>query len=103
MLRGLRAFLVIALLVAWQGSLLHPLQHVDHSGRLVHLQDGETPASGSVDGLCDALAALGACLGASPAASFEPLPGYLLAFRSPAAVLTASAPPFLAQGPPPLL
>jgi len=63
--RGLRLLLAAALLVAWQNALVHPIEHVDEAGEFVHLAgghgDGQRDGS-APDPLCDAIAALGACL-----------------------------------------
>jgi len=69
--RSLRVLLAVALLEAWQGALVHPIEHVDEAGALVHLADGH--AGGERDGsapdpLCDAIAAL--AVGVSGPAGF---------------------------------
>jgi hypothetical protein len=65
--RALRLGLAVALLAAWQNSLVHPVAHVDHAGQLVHAATG---AAGQHDeqgsgpnALCDAIAAVAACVG----------------------------------------
>lgn len=55
--RSLRVLLVVALLAAWQNALVHPIEHVDEAGALVHLPDGHGDED-SPDPLCDAIAAL---------------------------------------------
>jgi hypothetical protein len=69
---ALQLALAAALLLAWQGALLHPLEHLDERGHFVHLggadgrdmrgendrQDGPSDPS---DKLGDALASLAAC------------------------------------------
>ena len=94
-----RVALALALIFASQTALLHPLQHVDQVGGLIHVP-GKDKASGP---LCDALAALTACLSDAPqafavAATVEALPAAYL--RVPR---LADAPPFYSQGPPALL
>jgi hypothetical protein len=99
-----RVFLVVALLAGWQAALLHPLQHADSHGALIHLGDGRTaPAQSDSSKLCDALAALTACAPHAPLAFAAPAAEHH-AFRvSEARPRAAEAPPFLAQGPPALL
>jgi len=101
-------FLALALLAGWQGALLHPLQHVDKHGALVHLTDSQAGAqkgdqkSGKT-ALCDALAALTACVaGALPVLACEDCSEQTVSPRR-AEPRVAQAPPFLAQGPPTLL
>ena len=99
-----RIVLAAALLAGWQGALLHPLQHFDSQGALVHLADGHAgdQKSGKSE-LCDTLAALTACVAdAAPAlACIDCSETYRACDRSE--LLAAQAPPFLAQGPPALL
>jgi hypothetical protein len=97
-------FLTLALLAGWQGALLHPLQHFDEYGALVHLADGHAgDQKPGKSGLCDALAALAACVAGAPLflayvdCVQQPLASHPFEPRA------AQAPPFLAQGPPPLL
>lgn len=64
--RVLRLLLVVALLAGWRASLLHPLEHRDEAGALVHLANGADADSHEhdTDGkslLCDLIAALAAC------------------------------------------
>ena len=64
----LRALLAVFLLVAWQNSLVHPIEHVDEAGGFVHLavgHEGEQRNGNAPDPLCDAVAAITACVGAS--------------------------------------
>jgi hypothetical protein len=91
-----RVLIAVALLAGWQAALVHPLEHSDGQGGLVHL--GGDPSDGSE--LCDALAALTAC---APDAyfSFEPpAPSRESLVSSKTEWRPAQAPPFLAQGPP---
>lgn len=67
--RALGLFLAVALLAGWQAALVHPLQHADHSGRLVHLSGGSSHHEEHGNGataLCDAIAALAVCAHGSP-------------------------------------
>jgi len=76
--RALRGVLALALLVAWQNALVHPLEHVDEAGAFVHLDDGhdgEHRNGIAGDPLCDAVAALTACVGGTPDLAFHSLPG----------------------------
>ena len=95
-----RFFLVVALLAAWQAALVHPVEHVDERGTLVHLGSGDGEHGSANGELCDVLSALTACasislavLGLEPASEhrsvaprFEPRP--------------TQAPPFFSQAPP---
>ena len=111
MLRRLAlALLAVALFAGWQEALLHPLEHVDEDGELVHVahdrshsHDGDENPSDPSDKLCSALAALTACAPEAPARGFDPDLGdvtFLSQYGPPRA---AEAPPFLAQAPPALL
>ncbi len=62
--RGLRLLLTVALLAAWQSALLHPLKHVDRAGALVHVP-GQDHGKGKSEPLCDAIAAVAACVSGS--------------------------------------
>ncbi len=66
--RSLRFLLAAALLVAWQNALVHPIEHVDEAGEFIHLaggHGGEHRNDRAPDPLCDAIAALGACVNGS--------------------------------------
>lgn len=68
--RSLRFLLAAALLAVWQGSLVHPLEHVDESGGFVHLVDGHSSQDhggqkNAPDPSCDVLAAVAACVSSS--------------------------------------
>jgi hypothetical protein len=100
-----RVFLAVALLAAWQGALLHPIDHVDEHGGFVHLADGHSRDHdpGASGGLCDALAALTACAPEANTAvgdfsSVHETPSYYFG-----ALRVVEAPPFQAQAPPILL
>lgn len=64
--RALRLFLAATLLAAWQGALVHPLEHVDEHGGFVHLSGGhdghDHDDEGGPGALCDAIAAVAACI-----------------------------------------
>jgi hypothetical protein len=103
-----RLTLVLALLSGWSAGLLHPFEHVDADGRLVHLfgvsaGGDRQPAAPAADKLCDVLAGLAACLPGTAASvpdfgAAQPVAGDFA--DEPFA---AAAPPFFAQGPPTLL
>jgi hypothetical protein len=99
-----RVILAVALLAGWQAALLHPLEHSDAHGGLVHLGDGR-PGTPQSDGsqLCDALAALTACAPHTQSAFEPPVPDRHKLSSSETGRRLADAPPFLAQGPPALL
>ncbi len=94
-----RLALATALVLAGQAALLHPLTHVDQQGALVHVP-GKDKAPGK---LCDALAALTACVPDAPAnfSVFDSFSRPVVLLQS--APRPAAAPPFLSQGPPALL
>jgi hypothetical protein len=64
--RALRLLLALALLVAWQNALVHPLAHLDHDGGLVHLDGGHDEGDGA-NASCDAIAAVAAVIGGGAA------------------------------------
>lgn len=106
-----RAVLALALLAAWQGALLHPLEHVDEHGYFFHLHgaDGrdargenerqDAPFNPS-DRLGDLFAAVNACAPDAPAAFGGASSDEQIAVLRRGAPRAAEAPPFLAQGPP---
>jgi len=99
-----RLLLIVILLASWQAALVHPLEHVDGQGRLVHMGDGQAhddnTRSHSSPKLCDTLAALTACLcGEARLVALEALEATHVAFAS-ARARRADPPPFLSQGPP---
>ena len=68
--RNLRVLLTVALLAAWQNALVHPIEHVDEAGSSVHLADSHAPQDhggqkNAPDLLCDAIAAVAACIDGS--------------------------------------
>lgn len=72
--RSLRVFLAIALLSAWTNALVHPIGHVDEAGALVHLADGHGDGEregNAADPLCDAIAAVAACVQGGSTAVFS--------------------------------
>jgi hypothetical protein len=98
-----RLLLIVALLAGWQAALVHPIEHVDELGALVHVGENDGEHGSSSGELCDVLAALSAC--AASSSSF-------IAIAPPAAAVAAAprfeprraqAPPFLSQGPPAVL
>lgn len=102
-----RFLLIVALLAGWQAALVHPLEHVDERGHLVHTGDGhdrgDRSSSDPSAKLCDALSALMAF-----AASGKPQTVLEAECSSHYAFLAerlrrADPPPFLSQGPPALL
>ena len=101
-----RLFLALALLAGWQLALVHPLKHFDSRGGYVHLEDGHSHErkSSSTDRLCDAIAALAACVPEGQAGlSAACLDGAAAESLGADCHLAAAAPPFLSQGPPALL
>jgi len=96
-----RLFLTVALLAGWQAALLHPLQHVNGQGGLVHMTDGESGKTDSgSSALCDALAALTACAPVAAPAFKLPVADQRVERVAEFKPRAAEAPPFLAQGPP---
>jgi hypothetical protein len=108
--RWLAGWLAVALLAAWQASLLHPLEHVDEGGRFVHVGGADgSDARGENDGedgdpadrLGEVLAALGA--GAARALPLA-VPPAGAAARAPASPERGprriEAPAYRAQAPP---
>jgi hypothetical protein len=103
--------LAAALLAGWQGALLHPLEHHDSRGGLVHVagiygpqSDSQHKSGNDPNALCDVIAALTACVEGSPPIAVaahqehDPLP----ALHRPAPA-GATAPPYRSQAPPALL
>jgi hypothetical protein len=98
-----RLLLVLALLAGWQAALVHPIEHIDAEGALVHAgQNDDSPAE-RAENLCDAFAALTAC--ATQAAIVFEVEKSEAKHSSFAAerLRRADPPPFLSQGPPALL
>ena len=106
--RTLRVLFAAALVAALQGALVHPLGHLNSSGGFVHLGGGHSPAgSGDKNGaspLCDAIAAVAACVGSSANSPLVALAGVEpLVVRHPAAPRSAESPAYRSQAPPLLL
>ena len=107
--RSLQLLLAIALLVAWQGALLHPLEHVNAAGGYVHLADGHEPKNSGSEKSgaappCDAVAAVAICIGTAqpvPIVS-DSYPG-LLPESSGSATRSAPGLAYRSQAPPSLL
>ena len=106
---GLRVLLAVALLIACQGALLHPLKHVNAEGGYVHFADGheqQDPANekSARDPVCDVVAAVALCIGNAPALSIVPASrrGFVRDFSSSAA-RNALALAYRSQAPPKLL
>lgn len=95
-----RIFLAAALLLAGQAALVHPLEHVDDHGALVHSGEQHERTGGE---LCDALQALTACVPDAPRRLAVPEVFDVPAVPVERAPRVAEAPPFLSQGPPQLL
>jgi hypothetical protein len=96
-----RLFLIVALLAGWQAALLHPLQHVNGQGGLVHASGGQSGKTDSDSSrLCDALAALTACAPVAPPAFKLAVADQRVERVAEFEPRAAEAPPFLAQGPP---
>jgi hypothetical protein len=95
--RALRLVLAATLLAAWQGALVHPLEHADGHGGLVHLPGGD----GDADAQCDAIAAVAACVdGRVPLAHPFPVAGDAV-LSVPARAPRAVPPPaYRSQAPP---
>jgi hypothetical protein len=93
-----RLLLVAALLAGWQSALVHPLEHVDDRGGLVHAAGDQD--SGQAGGLlCDLIDAMTAVVGSAAAcvAVDAPAHGAVLALtesaRGNAALNAASRDP----------
>ena len=102
--RSLRVFLALALLAAWTNALVHPIAHVDEAGEFVHLaggHDGDSRNEHAPDPLCDAVAAVAACVNgpvafvfAVPAGAIAPVPKRADEYRStPRLAYLSQAPP----------
>ena len=107
--RALQLLLAIALLVAWQGALLHPLEHVNAAGSYVHLADGHGPKNpgnekSGAEPLCDAVAAVALCIGtAQPTLVVSNSYPGLVSESSDSAARSAPALAYRSQAPPSLL
>jgi hypothetical protein len=105
--RSLRLVLVLALLGVWQGALVHPLLHVDAKNAFVHVPGSHAPkAPGDKNGsnpLCDAIAAVAACVSGSAKIAVGAVPGVepihpregIALFGAPLSAYRSQAPPSL--------
>jgi len=107
MTRALRFLLALALLAVWQGALLHPLQHVDAKGAFVHVQGKNVPTvpdKNAPNPLCDAIAAVSACVSGSATIAVDAVPGVeSIHPRESVALFGAPLPAYRSQAPPSLL
>ena len=104
--RLLRLAFAALLVSAWQVALLHPLQHVDSGGAFVHIPGGGSKAPGEKNGsrqLCDAIAAVTACVASTPSVLVAARPAAAPTFaheaprapRAPTLAYRSQAPPSL--------
>lgn len=104
--RALRLILAAVLLAAWQGALVHPLEHVDGHGGLVHLSGGDDghdhdDGKGGPNALCDAIAAVAACIDGRIALAVPASAVAAIAAAAPVAFLRGAPPPaYRSQAPP---
>lgn len=95
-----RLVLAAALLAGWHAALVHPVEHVDERGGLVHRSGDHDPHAAGNE-LCDAIAAVAAVApgAAAPAhaeaAAAHALPHYLREAPRP-----APRPAYRSQAPP---
>lgn len=104
----LRLSLAALLLAVWQGALLHPLQHVDAKGAFVHVSGKHLPKvpgdRNAANPLCDAIAAVAACVSGSAQFATEAVAADESIFARPAVAPIAAPPPaYRSQAPPSLL
>jgi len=98
--RALRLLLALALLLAWQNALVHPLAHVDHEGGLVHLDGGHDEGDGA-NAQCDAIAAVAAVIGGGAMHGALPvLASEQILFRQTAGSLPQQQLAYRSQAPP---
>lgn len=103
--RVLRLVLAATLLAAWQGALVHPLEHFDAHGGLVHLsggQDGHDHDDESgPSALCDAVAAVAACVDGRVPLALSFFGAEAVALPEPVSAPRGPAPPaYRSQAPP---
>lgn len=101
--RALRLVLAAALLAAWQGALVHPLEHADGHGGLVHLSSdtGHDDEGSGPNALCDAIAAVAACVdGRIVLAVPSPAVAEIAAAASVAFLRGVPPPAYRSQAPP---
>jgi hypothetical protein len=109
MYRLLRLSLAALLLAAWQSALLHPLLHVDAHGGYVHVAGGQAPhvpgdKKKTPNPLCDAIAAVVACVAGSAKITVGINPGVeSIHPRETVALFGAPPPAYRSQAPPSLL
>jgi hypothetical protein len=106
--RASRFLLALALLAVWQGALLHPLQHVDAKGAFVHVPGEHAPKlpgdKNTQNPLCDAIAAVAACVSGSAKIAVGAVPGVeSIQPREIVALFGAPQPAYRSQAPPSLL
>ena len=103
--RSLRVFLALALLAAWTNALVHPIAHVDEAGEFIHLaggHEGDSRNGNAADPLCDAVAAVAACVAGASALAvavpqvFQAISGQAAEVRhAPRLAYRSQAPPQL--------
>lgn len=107
--RALRLVLAAALLAAWQGALVHPLEHVDEHGGFVHLAGGhhghdhheDHDHDDGANALCGAIAAVAACVAGRIVLAMPSSAVADSATRAPLAVpRSVAAPAYRSQAPP---
>jgi hypothetical protein len=106
--RFLRFVLAATLLAAWHGALVHPLEHFDEHGGLVHLsvgQDGHDHDpdhdQGGANALCDAMAAVAVCVDGRVSVALSFSGAEAVAPSKPVQAPRAVAPPaYRSQAPP---
>lgn len=99
--RALRLVLAVALLAAWQGALVHPLEHADEHGALVHFQQQDEDGRSDGQELCDALAAVATFVDSVPPLAIAFASTAPRAFRIAYATPPSTAPPaYRSQAPP---
>jgi hypothetical protein len=106
--RALRLLLALALLGVWQGALLHPLLHVDLKGAFVHVPGSHAPRGpgdkGGSKSLCDAIAAVAACVSGTAKIAVAADPGVAsIPPRETVALFAAPPLAYRSQAPPSLL
>jgi hypothetical protein len=104
----LRLALAALLLAVWQGALLHPLQHVDAKGAYLHVPGkllSKAPGDkGSPNPLCDAIAAVAACVSGVAPPAVSVVQGVETVSRNDlVALIGARSPAYRSQAPPALL
>ena len=104
--RALRLVLAAALLAAWHGALVHPLEHFDEHGGLVHLSGGHDGhdhdgEDGGPSALCDAVAAVAVCVDGRVSLALSFSGAEAVAPSEPVQAPRAVAPPaYRSQAPP---